>query len=148
MEVLVNNSYSGDKVFVYGKTRALQLHNNDGETPDVIAVYLGTNDFANGCTLADFAINYPAMIQSITERYPDADVYLLNLLYYGSSADSFCSVIEDAAETYGCTYVDIRNDAGFTSSNLGSYMPDAYGVHPGSTGMAMIADCVADAMTK
>ncbi len=148
MEVLVNNSYSGDKVCVYGKTRATQLHNNDGETPDVIAVYLGTNDFANGCTLADFTTNYPAMIASITEEYPDADIYLLNLLYYGSSADGFCNVIEDAAETYGCTYVDIRNDAGFTSSNLGSYMPDQYGVHPGSAGMELIANCVVDAMSK
>ncbi len=148
MEVLVNNSYSGDKVCVYGKTRATQLHNNEGETPDVIAVYLGTNDFANGCTLADFTTNYPAMIASITEKYPDADIYLLNLLYYGSSADGFCNVIEDAAETYGCTYVDIRNDAGFTSSNLGSYMPDQYGVHPGSAGMELIANCVVDAMSK
>ncbi len=148
MEVLVNNSFSGDKVCVYGKTRATQLHNNDGETPDVIAVYLGTNDFANGCTLAQFATNYPAMIASITEKYPDADIYLLNLLYYGSSADGFCNVIEDAAETYGCTYVDIRNDAGFTSSNLGSYMPDQYGVHPGSAGMELIANCVVDAMSK
>ncbi|MBO5407940.1 MAG: alkaline phosphatase [Clostridia bacterium] len=148
MEVLVNNSFSGDKVCVYGKTRATQLHNNDGETPDVIAVYLGTNDFANGCTLADFTTNYPAMIASITETYPDADVYLLNLLYYGSSADGFCNVIEDAAETYGCTYVDIRNDAGFTSSNLGSYMPDQYGVHPGSAGMELIANCVVAAMSK
>ncbi len=148
MEVLVNNSFSGDKVCVYGKTRATQLHNNDGETPDVIAVYLGTNDFANGCTLAQFATNYPAMIASITEKYPDADIYLLNLLYYGSSADGFCNVIEDAAETYGCTYVDIRNDAGFTSSNLGSYMPDQYGVHPGSEGMELIANCVVNAMTK
>ena len=148
MEVLVNNSFSGDKVCVYGKDRGLQLHNNDGENPDVIAVFLGVNDLANGCTLADFAVNYPAMIEGITEKYPDADVYLMNMLYYYGQVEEFSSVIEDAAETYGCTFVDIRNDAGFTASNVGGFMADEYGVHPGSEGMAMIADCVVNAMTK
>ena len=148
MEVLVNNSFSGDKICVYGKNRGLQLHNNDGENPDVIAVFLGVNDLANGCTLADFAVNYPAMIKGIVEKYPDADVYLMNMLYYYGQVEAFSSVIEDAAETYGCTFVDIRNDAGFTASNVGGFMADDYGVHPGSEGMAMIADCVVNAMTK
>ncbi len=146
MEVLVNNSYSGDKVCVYGQSRALQLHNNDGENPDVIAVFLGVNDLANGCTAADFAVNYPAMIASIREKYPDAEIYLLSMLFYGGQVEAFASTIEAAAETYGCTFVDLRNDAGFTSSNVGSFMADDYGIHPGSQGMEMIANCVVNAM--
>ena len=53
MNVLVNNSWSGSKVFANAasagyKNRAVNLHDNTGDnagtTPDVIAIYLGIND--------------------------------------------------------------------------------------------------------
>lgn len=45
MELCVNNSWSGDSLGSGRfKERAKQLHNNDGDTPDVILVYFGVND--------------------------------------------------------------------------------------------------------
>jgi lysophospholipase L1-like esterase len=50
MELCVNNAWSGDSLGSGRfKTRAEQLHNNDGKTPDVIVVYFGINDcWGNG----------------------------------------------------------------------------------------------------
>lgn len=49
LEILVNNSWSGDKVIQRGQKRCLELHDNTGDNagtnPDIIAVYLGINDF-------------------------------------------------------------------------------------------------------
>ena len=55
MKLLVNNSSAGSRVYeTYEGSavtpgayldRCVQLHNNSGKTPDVIWVYLGTNDF-------------------------------------------------------------------------------------------------------
>jgi lysophospholipase L1-like esterase len=45
MELCVNNSWSGDSLGSERfKTRAKQLHNNAGKSPDVIVVYFGIND--------------------------------------------------------------------------------------------------------
>ena len=153
MNVLVDNAYSGDRMCYYGPERALQLHNNDGVTPDVIAVYFGTNDLVNNCCSAqEFEADYDAMIESITETYPDAEIYLLNLLYfqgdYVNNTPIFNDIIEDAAETYGCTYVDLYNETGINASNLYTYMGQGNGLHPNQNGMDLITECVVEAMTK
>ena len=45
MELCVNNAWSGDSLGSgTWKTRAKNLHNNAGKTPDVIIVYFGIND--------------------------------------------------------------------------------------------------------
>ena len=53
MELLVNNSWSGSTVLHTRSgtagayvDRCVQLHNTEGEEPDVIAIFLGTNDFS------------------------------------------------------------------------------------------------------
>ena len=50
MDLCVNNSWSGDSLGSGRfKTRAKQLHNNDGVGPDVVVVYFGINDcWGNG----------------------------------------------------------------------------------------------------
>ena len=52
MRVLVNNSWSGSHAYLPSAgtagayvDRCVQLHNIQGEEPDIIALYLGTNDF-------------------------------------------------------------------------------------------------------
>ena len=55
MELVVNNSWSGDTVSGRGVSRALQLHNNANRAPDIIAVYLGINDFRTKVTAEVFA---------------------------------------------------------------------------------------------
>lgn len=111
MELCVNNSSSGTRVRTNingqinagSQKRCEQLHNTQGEEPDVILVFLGTNDFtrdfinlgraktvdydaltaavdagtANPETVCEA---YAVMLYKITQRYPDAEVYCMTLL--------------------------------------------------------------------
>ena len=112
MELLVNNSWSGSCVLhtrsntagAY-QDRCVQLHNDStGEEPDVIVVFLGTNDFSyyqsalgtadidysslitdnsdGTYTYADPATTceaYAVLLHKLTQRYPDAQVYCMTL---------------------------------------------------------------------
>lgn len=113
LELLVNNSWSGSCIYQERSgtvgayiDRCVQLHNNAGTTPDVIAVFLGTNDFSHfPDTLGTAAaIDYDALIQAnsdgtytyaepatsceayaimlhkMTVRYPDAQILCMTLL--------------------------------------------------------------------
>ena len=113
MELLVNNSWSGSCVLhtrsgtvgAYAD-RCIQLHNDHtGEEPDVIVVFLGTNDFSyyqsalgtanidydklitdNGNGRFTYATPvttceaYAVMLHKMVQRYPDAEVYCMTLL--------------------------------------------------------------------
>ena len=112
LELLVNNSWSGSAVLhtrsgAVGAyvDRCVQLHNTAGEEPDIIAVFLGTNDYSyyqsklgtadinyaalitdNGdgtyayATPATTCEAYAIMLHKMVNRYPDAEVYCLGLL--------------------------------------------------------------------
>ena len=121
MNVLVNNSWSGSAMLntrsgTVGAylNRCVQLHNAAGEDPDIIAYYLGTNDFSEflggKCTLGTADMNYAALISQSASgyvyatpttvceayaialhktsvRYPDAEIYCLTpLVRTGQSA--------------------------------------------------------------
>lgn len=52
LDLVVNNSYSGNRMFTStrgtaGYLRAEQLHNNDQEIPELVTIYLGINDLDN-----------------------------------------------------------------------------------------------------
>ena len=108
MELLVNNSWSGSTVFYprkgessvgYGD-RCVNLHNDTtGEEPDMIIVFLGTNDFSYyQSTLGTADIDYDSlitadgyvmptstceayaiMLHKMIARYPDAEIYCLGM---------------------------------------------------------------------
>ena len=146
MELCVNNAYSGDRVCANGISRALQLHNNDGENPDVIVVFLGVNDLIGGCTASKFETNYNTMISGMRAKYPNAEIYLMSFPYYQNSLiTSYCDIIEETANTYGCTFVDLYRDCGITASNVANYMVDGF-LHPNYDGMTKISECLVDAM--
>lgn len=100
-ELLVNNSWSGsrvtrlpnsDSLFPSGCSdeRTSTLHIN-GIKPDVIIVYLGTNDWAFGAELGDtrplsdesnmqyFSSAYKTMLSKIKKNYPDAEIWCCTL---------------------------------------------------------------------
>jgi len=111
MELLVNNSWSGSTIFkprqgaasvAYGD-RCVNLHNNAGEEPDVIAVFMGTNDFSyyqstlgtadevnyselivdNGDGTFAYAVPatsceaYAIMLHKMTNRYPNTEIFCM-----------------------------------------------------------------------
>ena len=124
MELLVNNAWSGSTVFedsngqgnnaiTYNTDRPINLHDNtddptyaNGTTPDVIAMYIGINDFnTNNSKLGTFdssAIDalitdngdgtytygtassiieaYAITVHRMTVRYEDSDIFLFTML--------------------------------------------------------------------
>lgn len=155
LELVVNNSWSGDCVTSRGVSRAKQLHNNDGRDPDIIAVYLGINDFRTKITADAFRETYEEMICGLLEAYEASDVYLFTLLYTTNvnsgvnPADvvNFNEIIAQTAQDYGCTLVDLYNDTGITPENLSTYMGDR-ALHPNYAGMDLITGCFLDALLE
>ncbi len=121
MELLVNNSWSGSTIFPPHKgegsqgylTRCVNLHNDTtGEKPDIIWVYLGTNDYSSAYidivgTAADIDYAalikeengaysyaepttvceaYAVMLHKMKVAYPDAEIYCMTLLPKRSTA--------------------------------------------------------------
>lgn len=156
LELVVNNSWSGDEVTNRGVSRAQQLHNNSGTEPDIIAVYLGINDFRRAKTVEAFEAKYEEMIVSMMNTYENKDIYLFTLVYTTNlesssvnSADvvNFNEVIKNIANKYGCTLVDIYNDTGINKDNLATYMCDST-LHPNYLGMDKITECFMNALIR
>lgn len=156
MELLVNNSWSGDRVTNRGVGRATQLHNNDGTKPDVIVVYLGINDFRKGYSEREFKTAYDKMIGGMKEAYPEADVYLCTLVYTSSLADhtvrprdveKYNTAISEIAAKYQASVVDLYNGTGITWKNMAEHMCDKT-LHPNYKGMDMISECVLTALAE
>ena len=111
MELCVNNSSSGTRIRtdINGainaayKERCVQLHTNDGKEPDVILVFMGTNDFTRDqvnigrLENLDYAAvealvdagkeapetvceAYATMLYKMQKRYPKAEIYCMLLL--------------------------------------------------------------------
>ena len=121
LRLLVNNSWSGSSLLherngTVGAyvDRCVQLHNNAGEDPDIIAIQMGTNDFQYyKDTLGTADIDYSALItengdgtytystpvtsleaaaivlHKISVRYPNADKEISNSNYM--LATRYCS---------------------------------------------------------
>lgn len=125
LDLCVNNSWSGSRVFGTDATddytaawsdRCVQLHDASGD-PDIIAVYLGTNDIKNLTTrltrfegddrstmiseatgtstdVNEFSL-YIRMIEKMRSAYPDAEIYLFTLLPNESQTALHTQVMED-----------------------------------------------------
>ncbi|MBO5384065.1 MAG: AraC family transcriptional regulator, partial [Ruminococcus sp.] len=87
LDVLVNNSWSGDQLggtSGKGLTRCDQLHDdtgsNAGTKPDIIAVFFGTNDLGRNVAPETFESLYTQMVDKMQAAYPGADIFLFTLL--------------------------------------------------------------------
>ena len=149
-DLLVNNSNSGESVFNALIDRCMQLHDNTGsnagETPDIILVYLGTNDNLStpgsastlnmekikklsedmkanqNLTPKNLAEAYAVMLYRIKETYPDAEIYCLTNLERSdhdvSMTHSTSQVIRDVAALFEGIYIaDIEKESGITRDN-------------------------------
>ena len=156
MNVLVNNSYSGDTVTGRGQTRCEELHDNTGDNagtnPDVIAVYLGINDFDGGVSVDNFKTGYDTMIGKIVAKYNNtenstsSDIYLFTLLPNNVKRDdakllAYNAAIREIANKYGCTVVDLYANSGITVSNMTEYTNASDCLHPNMAGMDKMTDC-------
>lgn len=170
--VCVNNSWSGSVVNTTQTydVRAKNLHNNAGDTPDVIVMFMGVNDFVDKASaglggftgageppasIVGFGDAYGKTVQTIKQSYPDAKVFCCTFLPdrkrttngvngSGISETQYNAVIRSIASGMGCYLIDLYNDSGITASNIESYTVDK--LHPNSTGMEMIANTVVNAI--
>jgi lysophospholipase L1-like esterase len=176
LDVLVNNSWSGSRVSTTNgtagagcMTRTYNLHDNTGsnigEMPDIIAVYLGINDYNKKTPLGafkelseiydeksgsyigkteEFASAYAIMIHKIKNTYPNSEIFCFTLNPSTRRTDrelleEFNDTIRYVAEYFDCGIVDLYKASGFTWENCKIFTGD--GIHPNDTGMEMIASC-------
>ena len=172
-KLLVNNSISGSTVTwhpsyeiqSYGcsdeRTRALS---KDGILPDVIIVYLGTNDWGAAVKLSNnefdssndltiFSVAYSKMLDKLKANYPDAEIWCVTLAiscfsksktfefpFYsgGWHISEYCDIIRVCATEHDCKIIDLFN----TKETYDTID----GFHPNSVGMKTIADAVLNSL--
>lgn len=170
-ELLVNNSWSGSRVtklkdkeqlFPSGCSdeRTAALHINDVK-PDVILVYLGTNDWAFGAKTGNetrildeddnefFNEAYDNMLKKLKVNYPESEIWCCTLSetcisnrpdfkfphkYAGTHIEEYNEIIRDVVRRNGCRLIDLYEYKMAYDSIDGS--------HPTSAGMNTIATMV------
>lgn len=150
------------------------LADANGNSPDIIIVYMGSNDFIRNIPLGDndgtrkveegnvenFSDAYCLMLDKLHARYPDAKIFCCNLLPIGGigesmtyepftnkqglHADSYSRLIETIASAKGYPVIDLEH-CGITIESLIQYTGD--GLHPNPEGMKLIRDAVKAAVT-
>lgn len=167
-ELLINNSWSGsrvsqlprsEKLFPSGcsdeRTSALHLYDT---MPNVIIVYLGTNDWAYGVTPEPWNIGdcdenelsfsgaYETMVKKLQNNYPNAKICCCTLnttfmsanpefkfpvAHGGVHIDVYNNIIKSTANRFGCKLIDLAAYHKAYDSIDGS--------HPNANGMKTLA---------
>lgn len=129
----VNNSWAG-RIAAHMATDDNIVKLGDNGTPDIIFVYLGTNDFHQGVTLGTLDTTSPynmtkveldalpsstvhqafrAIFLRIQYHYPDAKIFVLGVNYRrtndGSSwfYNNYKKAIKESCELYGSYFIDL-----------------------------------------
>lgn len=168
LSLCVNNSCDASRVtdtksdLTNGMYRAGQLHRDNGMQPDIIIVYLGTNDLGNNVELGNissyvtehFIPAYDLMLFNIVSQYPNADVFVCTLLPEGRNTEdelkAYNAAIKQLAASHKVNVIDLYADSGITRANYLQYVLDegTLKVHPNEAGMDKITECVVKALTK
>ena len=126
--------------------------------PDILMIYLGTNDWNNLIETEDFEEPwwktfggaYDHMLSGLRQRLPETDIWCMNLTYSQNMKfhfypaefrrmQDFNQVISKIAKRYGAKVVDLwTNAAEYTSSDL---------AHADREGMTTIASAIINAIT-
>jgi lysophospholipase L1-like esterase len=169
MSLCVNNSFSSGRLvedwiadsngvhIPSALTRCTELANKNGITPDVIAIYIGTNDFktpkseaGDYTTAEEFGIAYQTMLDSIATQYSGAKVFCFTLIPNNQRTDqtewnAYNEQIRTVVANNDCAVlVDIAQNSGIDWNNYTNYTVD--GVHPNLAGMKKIADVFENAL--
>lgn len=147
-ELCINNSYSGSFVFgnasccACSKERCAGLH--DVDKPEIILIFMGTNDRGYGIELQKFHEAYRIMLRRIKENYPDAKIVCATLLMgYRKDGKSrfnaestvsefdYNNAIRSAVEKENCLLADLALS--------GKCYETLDGCHPTKNGHSLIA---------
>lgn len=174
-ELLVNNSWSGSRVtkepgrerlFPSGCSdeRTSSLHIND-VMPDVILVYMGTNDWGYGARTGDetiliqddtndfFSFAYVDMLRKLRKNYPQSEIWCCTLCetfvskhpgfhfphqFAGIHIEEYNDIIRKSAADNRCRLIDLYN--------FKIPYDTMDGTHPNSDGMNTLATMIIRAM--
>ncbi len=173
--LLINDSFSGSMVTKrrdciypsYGCSdeRTSALHAQHA-TPDVIMVYLGTNDWGCGAQptpndtsqaedLTVFSVAYTSMLEKLHANYPGAEIWCFTLAVSTCSArpdfafpyryrkrhiEEYCEVIRDCAKVQDCRLIDLYAQA--------KPYDTIDGFHPNRQGMQTLSAAVISELAK
>ena len=152
----VNNSWSGSSAFGHSSsagssTSRLETLGENG-TPNIVVIYLGTNDNVNGHTVENLRKSYETMIEYITTNYvtfegTTAKIPYIYLFTSGYSAYSGYNYTEQRRLEFNALFRELANEyqnvrlfdlANFiTKDNYSLYLGDS--LHYNATGMTFIA---------
>ena len=170
MSICVNNSWSGSLVLDSDlnacgyKDRAKNLHNNITNTyPDIICIYLGTND-ANRLELeiknfdkneidnfiksnkepSNFNEAYALMLYNVKKNYKKSTIYACTLLPFKwiskERDEMFYDVMKNTIKHFNINLIDLHKDCDVTLT-LDYFAEPGY-VHPNINGMKKLKECV------
>lgn len=172
--VVGDSTGTTDPACACNELRTSALAGEGGVCPEIIIVYLGTNDMAKAVPIGTndgteiveegeittFSDAYTLMLDKLLAKYPLAEIYCCTLLPIGFSgtetpyiewvnsieltAADYSRTIVQIAEHKGLSVIDLQN-CGITIDNLAQMTTD--GVHPKPEGMACIAGAVKRTLT-
>lgn len=169
--LLVNNSFSGSTVswrplyeiesYACSDERTSSPGRN-GISPDVIMIYMGTNDWGYGTRISGdvdstecFLPAYRLMLEKLRANYPAAEIWCFTLpigeclskdgyifprRIGGRDICEYCDAIRTCAKEYGCRLIDLYSkDEPHDTID---------GFHPNKNGMKTLADAVIVALSE
>lgn len=156
--------------------RISQLAGEEGEAPDIILVYMGTNDVVQSAPIGDnngrrsveegpvryFSDAYTLILDKLMREYPSAQIYCCTLPPlgdWGTEEEPFVPFVNGQGLTSAAYSDQIALIAakraipvidlyhcGITIDNMPEMTSD--GIHPTPEGMRLIADAVLESITK
>lgn len=149
--MFINNSYSGscvssgtgDSATVNDKRLSTLVIN--GQTPDVIIIYMGSNDCGSKyVTDTQFKSSYRVMLDKVKKLCPNAEIILCTLpesnLYKEADRLVYNEIIEDYAKEYGLKLINLKN------VDITGHLVDS--AHPKKSGMTVVANRVLKDIVK
>lgn len=156
-ELLVNNSLSGSSA--YGTTNKAGMSDErlnslfEKGIPDIIFIYLGTNDIVNGHSVENFELAIRTIINNIIDKSPKSYIYLFTLGYsnYHNNVENHYFYSEESRLSYNNLIINLHNeyktgiirvDEAITNDNYFKYLGD--NLHYNADGAKLLNDLVCE----
>ncbi|MBE6590471.1 MAG: SGNH/GDSL hydrolase family protein [Ruminococcaceae bacterium] len=184
MTLCVNNAWSGSLIWGGNgniwQSRCVNLHidtdyaktNSIKAEPDVILVWMGTNDYngnhdlGTALTAADVVTAdgfaepqnvcqaYYIALSKMKERYPNSEILLMSPFSIKCKNDpdskyleQFNTELKAVGELFGFEFINLHADSGITYMNNSAYTHGDC-LHPNEEGMDLITACVERALIR
>ncbi len=154
LTLCVNNSWSGGNLSgkndeTSGLNRAVNLADNNGNSPDIVIVFMGINDLGRNIPLETFCNDYEATLKVLKKYYPKSIVCCVNIpdrdVYLKNRAILFNDAIEKSVKLMGNGFF-VADLFGSKFKNDFYYNNTLDGLHPDEDGMMIIAEVIEEAI--